>query len=105
MGERPGVWRIRRRYWESGLRRLFLLSTGTAAAIAWVALPELSERVREPLLVWAAITVTVVLLDKRRPHRARAEPAYHAGFIAGFDAASKNGGPGRARASQPGRNT
>jgi hypothetical protein len=61
--------------------------------------------VRVPLLVWAAITVTVVLLDERRPSQTYAEPAYQAGFIAGFDAASQKGDPGRAQVSQYGRNT
>ncbi|WP_168220918.1 hypothetical protein [Actinomadura sp. WMMA1423] len=55
--------------------------------------------------MWAAIAVTVWLLNERRPERTYAEPAYQAGFIAGFDAANQEGDPGRAHASQHGRST
>lgn len=87
------------------MRRLILLSTGAAAIILWIVLPELSERVRVPLLVWAAIAATVALLNDRRPTSKYAEPAYQAGFVAGFDAATRQGDTGLARASQHGRNT
>ncbi|MGI5201706.1 hypothetical protein ACQEU6_09000 [Spirillospora sp. CA-108201] len=62
--------------------------------------------------MWSAITVTVALLDERRPTRTYAEaayqgaePAYQAGFIAGFDAANANREPVRAHAGQQGRKT
>lgn len=70
-----------------------------------VVLPDLSERVRDLLLVWAAIAIAVALLDERRPARPHTEPTFQDGFVAGYDAAKQEEIPGLTHASQHGRRT
>ncbi|MBO2461119.1 hypothetical protein [Actinomadura violacea] len=57
----------------------------------WIALPDLPERVRFPMLAWASITATVLLLKAIERPPQPAEPAYQAGFVDGYDAAATTG--------------